>query len=426
MAPRMAPELQEQMSRMAAHEEVSVIVRRRRDRPFESLATSTRSVSRNRFRLFSGEAVMLTAAEVNDLSQNDDIEDVWLDLPVQAWLDTSVPLIEAPQVWNAGLRGQGIKVAVLDTGIDVNYPDFAGRIAATESFVDDTPQDMNGHGTHVAGIIAGNGARSQGKYTGVAPEASLYIGKVLDNHGVGSMSAVMAGIEWAVLEQRVQIINLSLGGRGPTDGTDALSVLCDEAVTQAGVVICVAAGNTGPRPQTIGPPGGARYVITVGAIDDAQQIARFSARGPTSDSRIKPDVVFPGVGIVAPQAEGTQLGAAAAPGYVTSNGTSMAAPHAAGVAALLLQANPNLSAEQVKVQLLAGAKSLGFPTAEQGVGLGNALRSYQVTVRGTTSQLSREPVTPPVRPQPTHPEPQPDSQAEKKGCLASLLGNFGR
>lgn len=115
----------------------------------------------------------------------------------------------------------------------------------------------------MAGTIAGNGAKSNGKYVGVAPEASLYIAKVLRANGSGSMSTVMAGIEWAVLEQRVQIINLSLGGSVSCDGTDALSTLVDEAVRQAGVVVCVAAGNEGPEARTIGSPGCARYVITV-------------------------------------------------------------------------------------------------------------------------------------------------------------------
>jgi serine protease AprX len=188
-----------------------------------------------------------------------------------------------------------------------------------------------------------------------------------------------------------------------------LSVLCDEAVLQAGVVICVAAGNTGPDAQTIGPPGCARYVITVGAIDDSDQIARFSSRGPTADGRIKPDLVFPGVGIVAPQAAGTTMGRVTAEGYVISDGTSMATPHAAGVAALMLQANPELTAEQVKIQMLAGGVNLGAPPNEQGVGRGDAYQAYL--------KASDQSVPTPPSPSPPSPEPSPPP-----GCLASIFG----
>jgi serine protease AprX len=310
-------------------------------------------------------------------------------------------------VWDAGLKGTGIKVAVVDTGIDDTHPDFAGRIMAAKSFVSDSARDDNGHGTHVAGTVAGNGSKSNGKYIGVAPEAHLYIAKVLRADGSGSMSSVMAGIEWAVLEQQVQIINLSLGGTATCDGTDALSVLCDEAVLQAGVVMCIAAGNAGPRHQTIGPPGCARYVITVGAIDDDDQVARFSSRGPTADGRVKPDIVFPGVGIVAPRAAGTSLGAVIEEGYVASDGTSMATPHASGVAALMLQANPELTAEQVKTEMLAGGVDIGALPNEQGIGRGDAHRAY-------LKVIGEELPEPPPPPTPTPSEPP--------GCLAALFG----
>jgi serine protease AprX len=298
-------------------------------------------------------------------------------------------------------------VAVVDTGLDETHPDFSGRIAATKSFVSDSARDDNGHGTHIAGTIAGSGAKSGGKYVGVAPAASLYIAKVLRADGSGSMSTVMAGIEWAVLEQQVQIINLSLGGSGPCDGTDALSTLVDEAVRQASVVVCVAAGNDGPEASTIGSPGCARFVITVGAATDNDQIARFSSRGPTADGRNKPDIVFPGVGVIAPQAAGTRLGTVIEDGYVASDGTSMATPHASGVAALMLQANPQLTAEQVKTLMLAGAVDIGAQPNEQGVGRGDAYQAYQKVAGAATP-------TP-------QPQPQPQPPSQPPGCLAGLF-----
>ena len=351
----------------------------------------------------------MTAADIERLSKQEDVEQIWPDLPVHTCLDTSVTKIQAPKVWAAGYKGQGIKVAVVDTGLDDTHPDFAGRMIAAKSFVGNSARDDNGHGTHVAGTIAGSGAKSNGKYVGVAPEAHLYIAKVLRADGGGSMSTVMAGIEWAVLEQHVQVINLSLGGDVPCDGTDALSILCDEAVMQAGVVMCVAAGNSGPKEQTIGSPGCARYPITVGAIDDNDHIADFSSRGPTTDGRVKPDIVFPGVDIVAPQAAGTQLGPVVQAGYVSSSGTSMATPHATGVAALMLQANPQLTADQVKTRMLAAGVNLGALPNAQGVGRGDAYLAYLQAI----GQKTAEP-TPPVVATP-NPSGLP-------GCLAAIFG----
>lgn len=409
---KLGSELQSQMNSMASGEPIPVIIRRKPGFSAQAVLPSATQIE-HAYRLIPGEALKLTAADIQALSQRDDIEQIWPDLPVQAWLDVSAPKIATPQVWEAGFKGSGIKVAVVDTGIDETHPDFAGRIKAAKSFVGNSATDDNGHGTHVAGITLGSGAKSNGKYVGVAPEADLYVAKVLRADGGGSMSGVMAGIEWAVLEQKVQIINLSLGGTGSCDGTDALSVLCDEAVTQAGVVICVAAGNTGPGSKTIGSPGCARYVITVGASDDNDRIARFSSRGPTADGRIKPDIVFPGVGIAAAQAAGTRLGPVVAEGYIAIDGTSMATPHAAGVAALMLQANPELTAEQVKTQMLAGAINIGAQPNEQGVGRGDAYRAYLKAIDENI-------------PEPPPPPPPPQPQPEPSGCLASVASLFGR
>jgi serine protease AprX len=401
------------MNNLPNQEPIPVIVRRKSG--FFSAAGATRSARGGdlpTFSLFPGEVMRVTSAHIESLSQDDDIEQIWPDLPVYTCLNTSVPKLNAPKVWAAGLKGQGIKVAVVDTGLDDSHPDFAGRVVAMKSFVSESARDDNGHGTHVAGTIAGSGTQSGGKYVGVAPEASLYIAKVLKANGSGSTSGVMAGIEWAVLEQKVQIVNLSLGSGGPCDGSDALSTLCDEAVRQAGVVMCIAAGNDGPEEKTVGSPGCARFVITVGAISDNDQMARFSSRGPTADGRTKPDVVFPGVGIIAPRAAGTRLGTVIEEGYVASDGTSMATPHASGVAALMLQANPSLTAEQVKSQMLAAGVSIGALPNEQGVGKVDAFTAYQKALGAAP------PPPPPPPPLPPTPQPQP----EPPGCLAGLFG----
>jgi serine protease AprX len=392
------------MNALPNDERIPVIVRRKSGF-FSAQAVLPSAVAVDQaFKLIPGEALKMTAAEIEEVSKNEAIEQIWPDLPVQAWLDVSVPKIAVPLVWGAGFKGTGIKLAIIDTGIDDTHPDFAGRIKASKSFVDNSPKDGNGHGTHVAGIAAGNGAKSGGKYVGVAPEANLYIAKVLDANGSGSMSGVMAGIEWAVLDHSVQVINLSLGGSGSCDGTDALSTLCDEAVTQMGVVICVAAGNEGPGASTVGSPGCARQVITIGAVNDSDKMASFSSRGPTADGRTKPDLVFPGVSISAPQAAGTALGPVVADGYIAINGTSMATPHAAGVASLMLQANPALSAPQVKELMMAAAIDLGFSGNDQGVGRGDAHQSYLKAIDAGQPAPPPEPTPPPPDPTPPPPE----------------------
>jgi serine protease AprX len=277
-------------------------------------------------------------------------------------------------VWEAGYTGKGVKIAILDTGIDPYHPDFAGRIVATADFTREGPQDRDGHGTHVAGIAAGSGRASKGRYRGLAPEAGLYIAKVLGREGAGLMSDVMAGIEWAV-EQEVDIINLSLGGAPPCDGTDALSETCD-IVVEKGYVVCVAAGNGGPAPYTIGPPGCAKQVITVGASTDQDEVADFSSRGPTTDGRIKPDAVLPGASIISCRAEDTSLGNPVGQHYTELSGSSMATPHASGIVALILQARPELTPAQLKALLMETALDLGLSPNDQGAGRADAYAAY--------------------------------------------------
>ncbi len=336
-----------------------------------------------------------TCAQIEALSRQPDVDKIWPDLRVHACLDMSVPIIRAPDVWGEGFGGAGVKIAILDTGIDLEHQDFKGRIAAIADFTGEGIEDASGHGTHVAGIASGDGTAGGGMYTGVAPGADLYIAKVLDSQGSAFMSDVMTGIDWAV-KQEVHVINLSLSGSPPGDGTDALSETCD-LVVERGFVTCVAAGNSGPGPSSIGPPGCARNVITVGASTDADTVLEASSRGPTADGRVKPDVLFPGAGIISCRAAGTSLGNALNSAYAEASGTSMAAPHASGVSALLLEANPGLTPNEIKQLIMAGAADLGVERNSEGAGRGDA---YAAFLSAHISQAD------PVRP----------------GCLTQLLG----
>ncbi len=396
--------LESVMQEKPAPEKLPVIVKYRREH-LAAKAVVKGVVPAYEYRLVPAAAMTLSQEQIAFLAEDVSVEHLWLDEPVKALLDTAVPLIQAPRVWEAGYRGQGIKIAIVDTGIDPHHPDVAGRIAATSTFVGRTYYDDNGHGTHVASIAAGNGSAHNGLYVGVAPEAGLYIAKVLDADGGGMMSDVMAGVEWAV-DQAAHVIGLSLGSPGPCDGTDALSATCDAAV-EHGVVVCVASGNEGPSRYTVGSPGCARQVITVGASDDNDEVATFSSRGPTSDGRVKPDIVFPGVGIVAARAAGTAMGQVVDEHYTSASGTSMATPHAVGAVALLLQANASLTPREVKALLMSTARNLGHEANAQGAGRGDV---YQALI-------GEPPPTPPEPPQPAPPA---------EGCLTAVLRLLAR
>ncbi|GLZ41832.1 S8 family serine peptidase [Actinokineospora sp. NBRC 105648] len=273
---------------------------------------------------------------------------IWLDGARKAQLDRSAAQIGAPAAWQAGYTGAGVTVAVLDTGVDETHPDLATREVAEHNFSDapDTV-DRVGHGTTVASILAGTGAR----YRGIASGARLLDGKVFDDNGLSRDSWIIAGMQWAV-EQDAKVVNLSLGA-ADLPGADPLEEAVNTLSAQHGTLFVVAAGNTGPNPGTITSPGSAEAALTVGAVDRADKIASFSGRGPRiGDAGAKPDITAPGVGIVAARSS-------ASPGdglYAADTGTSMAAPHVAGAAALLAQQHPDWTGEQLKAVLMASAK----------------------------------------------------------------------
>ncbi|WP_328498430.1 S8 family serine peptidase [Streptomyces sp. NBC_00414] len=300
---------------------------------------------------------------------------VWLDGRVNATLDRSVPQIGAPAVWQAGQRGESVKVAVLDTGADTSHPDLAGRISEAKDFSGSSGTgDAFGHGTHVASIVGGSGAASDGTGKGgkgVAPAADLLVGKVLGDDGYGSESQVIAGMEWAA-GSGAKVVNMSLGSDSPSDGTDPMSLALNELTERTGTLFVVAAGNSGEQgTSTIGSPGAADAALTVGAVDRDGSLAPFSSRGPRSgDDAVKPDVTAPGVGIVAARAAGTTMGDPVDAQHTAASGTSMAAPHVAGAAALLAQRHPGWSAAQLKDALVSTARTAaGQEVTEQGGGL---------------------------------------------------------
>ena len=311
------------------------------------------------------------------------IKEVWLDGPVHAALDESTGQIGAPAAWAQGLDGHGVDVAVLDTGVDAGHPDFAGRIGATRDFTaTGSVQDGHGHGTHVAGTILGAGTASEPARRGVAPGAELVVGKVLDNNGFGLESWIIEGMEWAVANG-ADIVNMSLGSGPGSDGTDPMSMAVDKLSTESGALFVAAAGNDGIE-SSIGSPGNASSALTVGAVDRDGNLAPFSSRGPRlGDLAIKPEITAPGVGIAAPRAADTAMGTPVDEFYTRASGTSMATPHVAGAAALLLQQHPDWDGAHLKTALVSSAVSNATSHAfEQGNGMVRIDRAINQPVVG--------------------------------------------
>jgi Subtilisin-like serine proteases len=298
---------------------------------------------------------------VRRLTQGDG--DTPLQLPVIApvnatWGVTAVGADRAPYT------GKGVRIAILDTGLDLDHPDFRGRSITPRSFIEgESQQDGNGHGTHCAGIAAGPAAPDGVPRYGVASQAELFIGKVLSDEGGGSDGSVLQGIDWAI-ENQCQIISMSLGS--PAQAGESHSAVFEtvaQRALQAGTLIVAAAGNESQRPEHIAPvghPANCPSILAVGAIDENMRVAPFSCGG-LSPGGGEVDLSAPGVDIASswpmPQ------------GHHTISGTSMATPFVAGIAALHAEAGPGLRAAALAERLAETARRLEEPPRDVGAGL---------------------------------------------------------
>jgi subtilisin family serine protease len=384
---------------------------------------------RYRYSLIPALAASAGPAAIKELAQSASVQSVYLDgsVYIDAPLGNAsagellVPAkgIKAEKLWEKGLDGKGVVVAVIDSGIDKNHPDLEGKVIGEKNFVEDegTATDLLGHGTMVAGIIAGSGEASGGEFKGITPGASLLNAKVIDREGNGRVSDIIAGIEWA-LYNGADVLSLSLGGINLGETNPPITMAADNAM-DAGAVVCVAAGNRNninlegsgegssaawePQVKTsqadskillvpillalppglIDSPGDGVKVITLGASDASGLVANFSGSGPTRDSRTKPEVVAPGVDVVSAVPPGLERPTYIDLYYARESGTSLSTPVAAGLAALLLQANPKLTPAGIKAAMAIGAQKLNNSLGEeyeeyyQGAGLLNASKSYQ-------------------------------------------------
>ncbi|MFJ9033083.1 S8 family peptidase [Streptomyces sp. NPDC102274] len=261
------------------------------------------------------------------------------------------------------LTGRGVKIAVLDTGVDSDHPDLAGSIDETASFVPgESAEDGHGHGTHCIGTAAGPVKPEHSPRYGVAGEARILAGKVLNNRGSGSDGQILAGMAWAV-SRGARVISMSLGA--PVQPGELFPQTYENVARRAlqrGTVIVAAAGNESERPGSVAPvgrPANCPSILSVAALGKDLATAWFSC-GALNGAGGEVNIAAPGVDVFSAAPDGT---------YQTMSGTSMATPHAAGVIALLAQAHPDASAADLSARLLAGAYPLSQPATDIGSGL---------------------------------------------------------
>lgn len=394
---------------------LSVIVRETRpaSRDAEELIDQLRGHVSQQLPIVGGFSARLPVQALPSLLESPAVARVWgdgrvrmniLDLGLLDGMDSVAP----NKVWRQSIRlpssytGAGVGVAMLDTGL-THVADLGDRVSVRVDFTPDHDgYDGYGHGTHMAGLIAGDGSLSGGTWAGAARKANLISVKVAAKDGSADVSVVIAAMQWIVAHRftyNIRILSLSFG-------TDAVQpYLLDpldyavEQVWRSGIAVIVAAGNRGSLPGTINKPGDDPFVITVGAADvrgtagiTDDVVASFSSRGPTHDLVPKPDLVAPGLGMVSSRAPGSTLDtehpvARVGDHYFKGSGTSQAAAVVSGVAALMIQANPSITPDVLKATLVKTARKmgglLGLSALGSGAGLVDATAAVNAAVANT-------------------------------------------
>lgn len=326
--------------------------------------------------------------------------------PVEG-VDPSRAVIGMPKVWAQGFTGKGVGVAIIDSGI-YPHPDLKDKITGWVDIADGKtePYDKFGHGTHVAGDVAGSGKMSAGRFRGIAPDANLIGVRIT------TVAEAIKALQWCIDNKEkynIRVVNMSLGDFATRSYKDDPWSQAAEKAIQAGIVVVVAAGNEGPDPGTVSTPGIDPRVITVGALDDKHTVERdddamagFSSRGPTStDGLPKPDVIAPGVAIYSTLAPGATLDVPELPhvgkDYIAISGTSMATPIVAGLVATMLEANPKLTHDDIKKILSASAdRYLPDGTNVQGYGLVDGPEAIQMALAMKDGGSAPQPPTLPT------------------------------
>ncbi len=271
--------------------------------------------------------------------------------------------LQATNVATSNFSGKGIKVAVLDTGLDLKHPDFIGRSIVSKSFISGVAnaQDGHGHGTHCTGTACGPLKPSQGRRYGVAHGAQIFIGKVLSDQGSGGDTGILAGIDWAIAN-KCEVISMSLGA--PICNTSTAYETAGQKALNAGTLIVAAAGNESRRSmgkfECVGRPANSKTFMAVAALDSNLAVADFSNRDTARNPGTAVDIAGPGVNVYSswPMPTRTRV----------ISGTSMATPHVAGIAALWAQATPDRGAALWQ-RLITNARTISAPIVDVGRGL---------------------------------------------------------
>src|SRR6266567_1225309 len=368
--------------------------------------------------LLGASVAELTPAQIRTLANDPAIGRIHFDAAVKAasvnGSDGSAPgttpvvfqqTIGASEVWQSGDTGQGVTVAVLDTGIDNNASAFGGRVKARVDLIDPAHPaqgDPAGHGTHVAGIIAASHTFAS---PGVAPDASLVSVRVLNQNGNSRVSTVIRGLEWTIAHKNalgIRVVVMALGAPATSSYRDDPLAAAAEMAWRSGLVVVTAAGNGGPSARTIATPGIDPLVLTVGAADESgtsspadDVIPSWSSQGPTADRVAKPDVVAPGRRIVSVRVPGSTVDRLLpthieGPQTIRLSGTSEATAVTAGAAALLLERRERLDPDQVKALLVRSATHLANASnGAQGSGEINVAQALKAPVPEHAHQTSR-------------------------------------
>jgi len=339
------------------------------------------------FPFINAYAVEIPRAMLEKVAQVESIRYVTDDVDINSLLNIATQEVGARDVNLKGYTGKNIGIAIIDTGV-YPHPDLIrpkNRIIAFKDFVNNRkdPYDDNGHGTFVAGVAAGNGYSSGGKYAGVAPEANVIAIKAMNKDGEGSASKIVAGLQWVADNKdkyNIKVVCLSLGSKASGAMNNDPLVVAVTQLWKQGIFVTAAAGNSGPKRGTITTPGISPSIMTVGAVDDKRTVdisddvvAEFSSRGPAHGNIPKPDVVAPGVNVVSLNADRSYTGGprlySLGKAYTTMSGTSVAAPIVAGIAALIFEAHPEYTPDKVKTLIMKYARTIDRNIYAQGRGL---------------------------------------------------------
>lgn len=381
---RVCPIIQSKLNQNL-HDDIQVIISLKSPNALSSCEISSLSKDiKYELPIINGYACSMNLDTIKRINNSSKIDYIYYDAPVYASLDIAGKTIGVERAYDLGLTGKDITIATVDTGVaphrDLTHP--TNRIIGFRDFMKNysRPYDDNGHGTHVAGILASNGWASKGKYRGIAPEANIVTAKVLDENGNGKTSDILSAIQWIISTKDIyntRILNMSLG-TSPIyrEKKDPLVKAANKAI-ESGLIVTAAVGNSGPEPKSILSPATSRMVISVGALDDNRTVDKsddflpsFSSRGPTIDRVRKPDLIAPGVDIMSLSSKDNS-------GYVSLTGTSMASPFVSGAIALLLEKDPSLTHFEVKKILTESCSKIQATQLEQGAGVLNLEKLFK-------------------------------------------------